>query len=272
MQAGGTNDIGMMDAMAMERMLLVIEGSLKVSRRFQFFLWSQGALQGVLPHDILLCVFGDFVNSRFKYDVFARTEVHPQVIGKLTDPVDGLLHRIIRNWLGAQRTPCFYTVVSETPGEDPVITDLRKLGCGHVMAHGAREIHGHEGSFFVFLQMPKAPQAGHAYLLDLVMPHLHMALYRMLPNESTGSSVEISLESVLSGREIEVLRLVREGKTNQQIGHVLNISQFTVKNHMQKIMRKLKVGNRAQAVAKGESSHLFTVSAAFRLEDRVLAE
>ena len=272
MQVEGMNDTGIMDGLAMERMLIAIEGSLKVARRFQFFLWSQGALQGVLPHDILLCVYGDFVNSRFKFDVFARTEVAPQVIDELTDPVDGLLQRIIRNWLGAKRTPCLYTTNAEKPGEDALTADLRKLGCGHVMAHGAREIHGNEGSFFVFLQMPKAPQAGHAYLLDLVMPHLHMALYRMLPNEHSGGAVEISLESVLSSREIEVLRLVREGKTNQQIGLVLNISPFTVKNHMQKIMRKLKVGNRAQAVAKGESSHLFATNVHNRLENRVLAD
>jgi DNA-binding CsgD family transcriptional regulator len=43
---------------------------------------------------------------------------------------------------------------------------------------------------------------------------------------------------------------VRNGKTNFEIGMILDISAFTVKNHLQRIFRKLDVVNRAQAVAK----------------------
>ena len=43
---------------------------------------------------------------------------------------------------------------------------------------------------------------------------------------------------------------VRLGKTNLEIGMILDISAFTVKNHMQRIFKKLDVLNRAQAVAK----------------------
>ena len=55
---------------------------------------------------------------------------------------------------------------------------------------------------------------------------------------------------MLSEREAEILRWMRAGKTNQEIGLILNISPFTVKNHVQKILRKLNVTNRTQAVAK----------------------
>lgn len=47
-----------------------------------------------------------------------------------------------------------------------------------------------------------------------------------------------------------MLDWVREGKTNQEIGQILDISPLTVKNHIQKILRKLDVTNRAQAVAR----------------------
>jgi DNA-binding CsgD family transcriptional regulator len=43
-----------------------------------------------------------------------------------------------------------------------------------------------------------------------------------------------------------------KGKTNQEIGLILDISAFTVKNHVQRIFRKLDVVNRAQAVSKME--------------------
>ena len=41
------------------------------------------------------------------------------------------------------------------------------------------------------------------------------------------------------------------GKTNWEIAQVLRISEHTVKNHVQRILIKLKVNSRAQAVAKG---------------------
>ena len=54
----------------------------------------------------------------------------------------------------------------------------------------------------------------------------------------------------LSTRELEIMEWVRQGKTNAEIGIILDISAFTVKNHMQRILKKLDVLNRAQAVAK----------------------
>ncbi len=43
---------------------------------------------------------------------------------------------------------------------------------------------------------------------------------------------------------------VAMGKTNPEIGCILSISEFTVKNHLKSIFSKLDVTNRAQAVAK----------------------
>ncbi len=53
----------------------------------------------------------------------------------------------------------------------------------------------------------------------------------------------------LSAREIEVLRLVAEGKTNRDIGEALGLSALTVKSHLARIARKLGTGDRAQMVA-----------------------
>ena len=51
-------------------------------------------------------------------------------------------------------------------------------------------------------------------------------------------------------REQEILHWVSHGKSNYEIGTILDISPLTVKNHVQKILRKLNVVNRAQAVGK----------------------
>lgn len=55
--------------------------------------------------------------------------------------------------------------------------------------------------------------------------------------------------SDLSGREIEVLRLVADGQSNKQIGEHLGLSALTVKSHLARIARKLGTGDRAEMVA-----------------------
>jgi DNA-binding NarL/FixJ family response regulator len=51
----------------------------------------------------------------------------------------------------------------------------------------------------------------------------------------------------LTGREKEVLQLVVAGKTNQEIGHELNISEKTVEKHLDGVFTKLEVRSRVEA-------------------------
>jgi DNA-binding NarL/FixJ family response regulator len=53
----------------------------------------------------------------------------------------------------------------------------------------------------------------------------------------------------LSGREVEVLRLVASGKTNREIASTLVISEHTVARHVQNIYTKLGLSSRAGATA-----------------------
>lgn len=52
----------------------------------------------------------------------------------------------------------------------------------------------------------------------------------------------------MSAREIEVLQLVADGKSNKDIGVALGLSALTVKSHLARIARKLGTGDRAEMV------------------------
>jgi DNA-binding NarL/FixJ family response regulator len=55
----------------------------------------------------------------------------------------------------------------------------------------------------------------------------------------------------LSAREIEVLRLMAEGSSNKTIAWKLNISEHTVKFHVNSILSKMHAGSRTEAVMLG---------------------
>lgn len=52
----------------------------------------------------------------------------------------------------------------------------------------------------------------------------------------------------LSPRELEILQLVAKGLTNKEVANTLNISQFTVRNHLNHITEKLEVTDRTEAI------------------------
>ena len=62
--------------------------------------------------------------------------------------------------------------------------------------------------------------------------------------------VDASLVDALTPRELEVLRLLARGQTNQAIARVLVVREGTVKYHVKNILRKLGATSRADAVSR----------------------
>jgi LuxR family transcriptional regulator, maltose regulon positive regulatory protein len=80
--------------------------------------------------------------------------------------------------------------------------------------------------------------------------------------EALGESVKIELviasklNESLCQRELEVLHLIVEGATNQEIAHELVLTVNTVKRHISNIFGKLVVRNRAEAIARARELNL----------------
>ncbi|MFB2599589.1 response regulator [Herbiconiux sp. P17] len=61
----------------------------------------------------------------------------------------------------------------------------------------------------------------------------------------------------LSARELEVLRLVSDGRSNPEIARALFIGEATVKTHLQHVFEKLGVSDRTRAVTRAMELGLF---------------
>jgi DNA-binding CsgD family transcriptional regulator len=90
--------------------------------------------------------------------------------------------------------------------------------------------------------------------LTQVLPYIDHALRQVehLPHQSMSQgnvTSRFAQDHLLATREREILHWIAFGKTNDEIGSILGLSVYTVKNNVQRIFRKLNVSNRAQAVA-----------------------
>jgi len=78
------------------------------------------------------------------------------------------------------------------------------------------------------------------------------------PARGHGSSGAARPPEDLTRRELEVLRLVAQGKTNQEIAGALVISAGTAKVHVQNLIRKLGVSDRTQAAVRAVELRMLT--------------
>src|SRR5437763_4572282 len=81
-------------------------------------------------------------------------------------------------------------------------------------------------------------------------PKLSAQLIRRLAGQAPAKQRPASRGDDLTPRELEVLRLVAEGKTNAEIGQSLFVSVGTVKVHVERIIDKLGVSDRTQAAVR----------------------
>jgi DNA-binding NarL/FixJ family response regulator len=70
------------------------------------------------------------------------------------------------------------------------------------------------------------------------------------PAPAQGRDDRVVFEGLLTRRELDVLRLLAEGKSNKAVASALVISDGTVKFHVNSILRKLHAANRAEAVSR----------------------
>ena len=71
--------------------------------------------------------------------------------------------------------------------------------------------------------------------------------YVLLRALQTTSETEQAALDTLTGRETEILQLVAQGRTNQEIAVRLEIDERTVRVHVSHVLRKLHLDNRTQA-------------------------
>jgi LuxR family maltose regulon positive regulatory protein len=85
-------------------------------------------------------------------------------------------------------------------------------------------------------------------LLDALPPVVHV--------DAPANDSRRQLDAPLSAREVEVVRLMAAGLSNQQIADELVIALSTVRTHTKHIYRKLETRGRVRAVARATALHL----------------
>jgi DNA-binding NarL/FixJ family response regulator len=125
-------------------------------------------------------------------------------------------------------------VLTISADDDDVMNALMAGACGYLLK---------DSSIQDLITGIRAAASGES----LISPQIAAKVLQRLRSQSTSEDAAATIRAELSDREIEVLKLIANGKDNAQIARELFISPKTVKNHISNILMKLQIDNRIQA-------------------------
>ena len=235
------------DFLQIESIVLNLDASLRVHARAHFFSWTQGLLQSLIRHELLICTLCLGKPPVFRADGFSMTTPDPATISDIYLRDTSVAPGLIKAWEERRYQP---VVLDTPPGSGAFARELERLGAPQLLVHGVHDADGRALTLFAFACRSGSIGPRQTYLAQLLAPALHAAWVRTQLQRTATSADRASSQSVLTVRELDILKWIYLGKSNFEIGAILKISPLTVKNHVQKILRKLNVVNRTQAIGK----------------------
>lgn len=125
--------------------------------------------------------------------------------------------------------------------EKEVIDSLESGACAYVMKDINTDI---------LKMIIKTIQDGAIWIDPLAVPYLRDKNRAIIPQRQMSRAVFRQQHADLTQREYEVLKLIVDGKSNNEIAEELTISSHTAKAHVCNIIQKLLVDDRTQAAVK----------------------
>lgn len=240
-----------MSAPADEKTLIKLLDSLsRINTGEKLISWVRKDLQQVMPHRAFICGYGRIHPAGIATVKLFSWHFPVDYLRSIKQP-DGLyFSEVINNWLATEEVQLFD--IGATPEADFDRAWLERFKASdlqNIAAHGVYDFSRHHASYFSFHQIPEPPGERHRFLLNILVPHMHATLLRILHKIKVDNSAERTSRA-LTTRELEVLAWVCEGKTSTEIASILGVAPSTVRNQIQSILVKLRVNTRAQAAAK----------------------
>ena len=243
------------EADALQLLRVAMQGA-ALGARDELRAWLAGPVRSLLECQALLLVVGDFCSGDLRCEVagYPVREGGGQWPQQTLAPLACYLHDC---WTAAQHAPCRIDVATFAVSVQPAPAGEAQAlhqGIRSALVHGTRDALRRDECLVAALGTHAVPPDDrHVQAMRLLAPVIDAALRRTPVHPSCHRARAAGLPSSagpLSERERQIMQWVAMGKTNPEIGCILRISEFTVKNHLKSIFAKLDVTNRAQAVAK----------------------
>lgn len=210
-----------------------------------------GPLKALFGYELMVCGTGFFAddgcyvhkfhNHGFPVDYFFELE---QADGTVDSP-------LMKQWRQTMKPVFFQSGRDDAAFPGDWIKVFTRYELRNTLANAMYDRHGRASNYFIFARLQEEVGSAQADLVELITPNICTAIARALDNTGPGHiSFAGDIHKIISTRQRDILHWMYHGKTNPEIGYILEMNEETVKYHVEQLMKKLKVSSRTQAVAK----------------------
>lgn len=208
----------------------------------------------LLPHAMTLACLGGIVSGKAVLEMAVAVDYPEALFDKVHEVVSIADRSLLARWYSERKPQLIERGLNDHLLSPMERSEMDVFGFDNFVAHGVIDLDGKRGSYISLAGIAGKPDTHLLFLMELMVPHLHQALVRILHYKREVDT--LSKAQLLTPKEEVVLRWLAAGKSNPEIAALLNRSVFTIRNQVHSILGKLGASSRAEALHKSHEMGL----------------
>jgi DNA-binding CsgD family transcriptional regulator len=198
-------------------------------------------VRALIPFKGVIVGYGTSIRDQIYMNHFVPIDYNPAFVMHLSASTSFAERPLLAHWLHTQ-VPMLVTVDNiKHLASDFELDEMTRFELNPMLIHGQKDLCGHMSSYFSFSQCTGDEQQV-CEDLAVIMPFLHLLLTRAIARKRTFVRYD------LSAKEAKIMTFMCKGCGNKEIAEFLECSQYTIKNQVSKILKKMNASNRTEAI------------------------
>src|SRR5512145_2040828 len=178
------------DFLQIESIVLNLDASLRVHARAHFFSWTQGLLQSLIRHELLVCTLCHGKPPAFRADGFSMTTPDPAMFSDMFLRDTAVAPALLKSWEERRYQPVVMDTAGSALGNGAFAREIERLGATQLLVHGVHDADGRAVTLFTLACRSGSVGPRQAYLAQLLAPSLHSAWVRTQLSQRSQSGAD----------------------------------------------------------------------------------
>src|SRR5690349_22939990 len=149
-QLQGTAGFAQLDALELESLALNLDTSLRVHATHHFFSWTQGSLQNLVRHELLICALRKSEPAALHFESFTTAPFELARFNEMLRQDSALVPHVVKTWEENHRRPVFCdTREGSQLAASALARELNRIEATTLIGHGTYDAYAKLASFFI---------------------------------------------------------------------------------------------------------------------------
>ncbi len=204
----------------------------------------------MVPHEAFVCGCGALHALGITVDYLIPVDFPGGYLQEIRNASGHIDTPVVRYWY-ENRTPVFvdpsYSSIEVQP---PWLERFHQFGLRNLASDGFVDQTRGIATYFSFHNLPAIDTTALTSLFAHLTPLLHQTFVQVVSNHRLHQGMKPDFMHILSARDMEIVMLICQGKSNEEIAKSLSLAVSTIKNKVSLILEKTGCANRAGLAAE----------------------